>query len=155
MSSSLLEFYLWECFKVWIFLPEKNCTCLGLETLLNWDHLIFFFFLASKSVRAWKSLGDSPSPGPEPRPIWVSILTSLLLTEGVAFWGFQLYDRVSDATSHFVWAPGFVWCPWIWPVKTLALGARNLQLLPTQRGLSAGLPFLVLCFLISSHISFP
>lgn len=67
------------------FSSRKELYLLGLRNTTKLRSLDFFFFLASKSVRAWKSLGDSPSPGPEPRPIWVSILTSLLLTEGVAF----------------------------------------------------------------------
>lgn len=53
-------------------------------------------------------MGDSlPYFYPKPRPVWASILISLLLMKDVGIWGSQVDHRVLDPTSHFVWTLGF------------------------------------------------
>ena len=66
------------------------------------------FGFSPQILRVWKSVEDSlPNFYPKFRPIWASILISLLLTKDVGIWGSQVDHRVLDPTSHFVWTLGF------------------------------------------------
>ena len=145
MSSN---FYPWDSFKGWfkVCSSRKELYFLVLRNTSKLKPLkIWGFGLLPQILRVWKSVGDSlPHLHPKPRPIWASILISVLLMKDVGIWGIPGWSQSPWSNSTFCMDPGL-----------LSLVPRFGFLKPGTciyhqgyTGFSAGLPILVLYYLI-------